>query len=96
MISALRAVGCMLSLGLIVAPGATVFLLTNSTRAMFWGGGLLGAISAVSGMIIAHISNITAGAAITAVLGSMFLLALVFSPKSGLISRRDRKARAPA
>ncbi|RYD28181.1 MAG: metal ABC transporter permease, partial [Verrucomicrobiaceae bacterium] len=36
MVSSLQAVGCILALGLVVAPGATVFLLTNSTRAMFW------------------------------------------------------------
>ncbi|HEX2748479.1 MAG TPA: metal ABC transporter permease [Verrucomicrobiales bacterium] len=90
MVSALRAVGCMLSLGLVVAPGATVFLLTNSTRAMFWGGGVLGAVSAVGGMIIAQVTEITAGAAITAVLGTLFLLALVFSPKSGLLFRKSR------
>jgi len=90
MVSALRAVGCMLSLGLVVAPGATVFLLTNSTRAMFWGGGMLGAACAAGGMVLAHCYQITAGAAITALLGAVFLLALVFSPKSGLIFRRAR------
>lgn len=95
MVSALRAVGCMLSLGLVVAPGATIFLLTNSTRAMFWGGGILGALSAVGGMLIAHVTNVTAGAAITGVLGAVFILALIFSPKSGLISRKVRDA-APA
>lgn len=88
MVSALRAVGCMLSLGLVVAPGATIFLLTNSTRAMFWGGGILGSLSAAGGMLIAHLTNITAGAAITGVLGAVFLLALVFSPKSGLLHRK--------
>lgn len=96
MVSALRAVGCMLSLGLVVAPGATIFLLSNSTRAMFWGGGVLGAISAVGGMIIAQVANITAGAAITAVLGALFLLALIFSPKSGLVFRKSRPAARPA
>ncbi len=95
MVSGLRAVGCMLSLGLVVAPGATIFLLTNSTRAMFWGGGALGAFSAVGGMLIAQQANITAGAAITAVLGAVFLLALIFSPKSGLLFRKGRSA-APA
>jgi ABC-type Mn2+/Zn2+ transport system permease subunit len=89
MVSALRAVGCMLSLGLVVAPGATVFLLTNSTRAMFWGGGFLGAVCAAGGMILAHFTNLSAGAAITALLGAVFLLALVFSPKSGLLFRRS-------
>ncbi len=88
MVSSLKAVGCMLSLGMVVAPGATVFLLSNSTRAMFWGGGVLGAVCAAGGMIIAHIANITAGAAITGLLGAVFLLALLFSPKSGFLFRR--------
>ena len=92
MVSALRAIGCMLSLGLVVAPGATIFLLTNSTRAMFWGGGALGAACAVGGMLIAQKLDITAGAPITALLGAVFLLALVFSPKSGFVARRPRLA----
>jgi manganese transport system permease protein len=91
MVSSLRAMGCMLSLGLVVAPGATVFLFTNNIRAMFWGGGVLGALSAVGGMIIADQTNITAGAAITGLLGAAFLLALILSPKSGF-----RWSRRPA
>ena len=90
MVSSLKAVGCMLSLGMVVAPGATVFLLTNSTRTMFWGGGLLGAACAAGGMIIAHEVNITAGAAITGLLGAVFLLALLLSPKSGIFGRRQQ------
>ena len=43
-------------------------------------------------MIIAQVANITAGAAITALLGAVFLLALVFSPKSGLFFRKARPA----
>ncbi len=89
MVSSLKAVGCMLSLGMVVAPGATVFLLTNSTRAMFWGGGLLGALCAGGGMVLAHATDITAGAAITAVLGAVFLLALILSPKSGLLGKKS-------
>ena len=50
LISSLQAVGCMLALGLLVTPAATVYLLTDSTNAMFWGGSLLGGLaSAVRG-----------------------------------------------
>ncbi len=88
MISSLQAVGCILALGMVVVPGATVFLLTNSTRAMFWGGGLLGAAGAVGGMIIAHVGDFRPGAAITVLLGAVFMLAFVFSPKSGFLRRK--------
>jgi ABC-type Mn2+/Zn2+ transport system permease subunit len=60
---------------------------------MFWGGGVLGAVSAVGGMILAQVTNVTAGAAITAVLGAVFVLALIFSPKSGLLFRKSREER---
>ena len=54
LISSLQAVGCMLAIGLLVAPAATVYLLTDSTHAMFWGGALVGgltsAISVLAGL----------------------------------------------
>ena len=87
MISSLQAVGCILALGLVVAPGATVFLLTNSTRAMFWGGGVLGAAGAAGGMWIAHWGDFRPGAVITVLLGAAFLLAFFFGPRSGFLRR---------
>jgi manganese/iron transport system permease protein/iron/zinc/copper transport system permease protein len=87
MISSLQAVGCILALGLVVAPGATVFLLTNSTRAMFWGGGALGAAGAAGGMWIAHWGEFRPGAVITVLLGAAFLLAFFFGPRSGFFRR---------
>ena len=87
MISSLQAVGCILALGLVVAPGATVFLLTNSTRAMFWGGGVLGAAGAAGGMWIAHWGEFRPGAVITVLLGAAFLLAFFFGPRSGFFRR---------
>ena len=36
LISSLQAVGCMLAIGLLVTPAATVYLLTDSTNALFW------------------------------------------------------------
>ncbi|MDB6132498.1 MAG: hypothetical protein JWM59_741 [Verrucomicrobiales bacterium] len=87
MVSSLQAVGCILALGLVVAPGATVFLLTNSTRAMFWGGGVLGAAGAVGGMVLAHYGEFRPGATITVLLGAAFLLAFFFGPRSGFLRR---------
>lgn len=39
LVSSLQAVGCILSVGLMVAPAATMYLLTNNARALFWGEG---------------------------------------------------------
>jgi ABC-type Mn2+/Zn2+ transport system permease subunit len=85
MISSLHAVGVILMLGLLIAPAATVYLLCDSFGAMLWGGAALGAFGSVVGLLISyHFSGLPSGAAIVLVLGVLFLLAYVFSPRYGL------------
>jgi ABC-type Mn2+/Zn2+ transport system permease subunit len=42
MVSSLQAIGVLLSLGLLVLPAATIYLLCDSYAAMSWGGGVIG------------------------------------------------------
>ncbi len=88
LVASLQAVGCVLSVGLLVAPAATVSLLTNRTPLLFWGGGLLGALGALAGIVLAAALSISAGPAIVIVLGTAFLLAWLLSPRYGLFARR--------
>ncbi|MEI6175460.1 MAG: metal ABC transporter permease [Verrucomicrobiota bacterium] len=90
LISSLQAVGCMLALGLLVTPAATVYLLTDSTNAMFWGGSLLGGFAAVLAVLAGWWLNIEQGPLIVLVLGLMFLIAFLFGPKYGLLARSKR------
>ena len=85
LISSLQAVGCMLALGLLVTPAATVYLLTDSTHALFWGGSLLGGIASAFAVFAGWWLNIEQGPAIVLVLGACFLFAFLFSPKYGLL-----------
>jgi ABC-type Mn2+/Zn2+ transport system permease subunit len=85
LISSLQAVGCMLALGLLVTPAATVYLLTDSTNALFWGGSLLGGAVAAIAVLAGWWFNIEQGPAIVLVLGAVFLLAFLFGPKYGLL-----------
>jgi ABC-type Mn2+/Zn2+ transport system permease subunit len=85
LISSLQAVGCMLALGLLVTPAATIYLLTDSTNALFWGGSLLGGAASAAAVLIGWHLNIEQGPAIVLVLGAVFLLAFIFSPKYGLL-----------
>lgn len=89
LVASLQAVGCVLSVGLLVAPAATVSLLTNRTPLLFWGGGLLGALGALAGILLAAALSISAGPAIVIVLGTAFLLAWLLSPRYGLFARRS-------
>ena len=87
LVTSLQAVGCVLSVGLLVAPGATISLLTNRTPVLFWGGGILGALGSVLALLCAYWIDIPAGPAIVIVLGGAFLLAFLISPKYGLLRR---------
>ena len=90
LVTSLQAVGCVLSVGLLVAPGATMSLLTNRTPVLFWGGGILGASGSVLALLGAYWIDIPAGPAIVIVLGTAFLLAFLLSPKYGLLSGTRR------
>lgn len=88
LISTLQAVGCLLALGLLVTPAATVYLLTDKPEALFWGGGLTGAAGAVAALFLSHYLDISTGSTIILVLGGLFFLVWIFSPRYGLLRRR--------
>ncbi|MDZ4289446.1 MAG: metal ABC transporter permease, partial [Prosthecobacter sp.] len=90
LVSSLQAVGCILSVGLLVTPAATVYLLTNNARTLFWGGGLIGAFGSVAAFFISYPLGWSVSATIIIVLASIFLLAYIFSPQYGLFSKRGR------
>ena len=69
-------------------PAATVYLFTNSARTMFIGGGLVGAFGATTAFFLSYPLEWPMSSTIVLVLGAMFVLGYVFSPKYGLFSRR--------
>jgi len=91
MVSSLQAIGVLLSLGLMVLPAATIYLLSDSYNKLPWAGGFLGAFGAIAGLLLSFWANIPSGPAIVMVLGACFLAAYLFSPKYGIISNRLRR-----
>lgn len=87
LVASLQAVGCVLSVGLLVTPAATISLLTNRTSALIWGGGILGSVGAVCAVLLSAKMAITPGPAIVILLGLLFLLAYLLSPKYGVFKR---------
>jgi ABC-type Mn2+/Zn2+ transport system permease subunit len=87
LLSSLQAVGCILSLGLMVTPGATVYLCSDNTRTIFLSGGILGAVGAISAFFLSYVLSWNIGSTIVLVLGAMFCIAYVFSPKYGLFAK---------
>jgi manganese/iron transport system permease protein/iron/zinc/copper transport system permease protein len=90
LVSSLQAVGCILSVGLLVAPAASVYLLTNNARALFWGGGLIGAFGSVAAFFLSYPLGWSVSATIIVVLGTIFLLSYIVSPHYGLFARQRR------
>ena len=90
LVSSLQAVGAFLTLGLLVAPAATMYLLTDKTSWLFWGGGLIGGLGAIAAFFLSYPLGWHLGATIIVVLGVLFLMAYVFSPKYGLLRRRGK------
>jgi ABC-type Mn2+/Zn2+ transport system permease subunit len=87
MVSSLQAVGVLLSLGLLILPAATIYLLSDSFDTILWGGGALGTFGAVLGLLFSFWANIPSGPAIVLILGAAFILAYFFSPRYGIFSR---------
>ena len=74
LVASLQAVGVLLSLGLLILPAATAYLLTDSFPRMLWGGALLGLAGSVSGLFLSFFANIPSGPCIILRL-AMFLAA---------------------
>jgi ABC-type Mn2+/Zn2+ transport system permease subunit len=90
MLSSLQAVGVLLSLGLLVLPAATLYLLTDRYNVMLWGSALLGMGGAVLGLFLSYFAELPPGPTIVFLLGLLFLAAYFFSPSYGILTRRLR------
>lgn len=84
MVISLQAVGTILTLGLLIAPAAILYLFSNSVRCILWGGGLLGAVVSVLCVVLSVVTDIQTGPTIAGVFGMLFLLAFLVSPAYGM------------
>ena len=88
LVSSLQAVGAFLTLGLLVAPAATIYMPTDNASLLFWGGGLVGGLGSIAAFFLSYPLGWHLGATIIVVLGFLFLLAYLFSPRPGLLRSR--------
>ncbi len=83
----LQAVGIVLVTAMLVTPAATASLLTHRLPVMMAIGAFIGTASAIIGLYLSFYVNIASGPAIVLVCTATFLLALVFSPRQGLLKQ---------
>jgi manganese/iron transport system permease protein len=84
-VAALKALGIILVIAMLIAPGATAYLLTDSFERMLVVATVVATVSAALGTLVSfHLDGAT-GACIVLVQAFVFVLAFLFAPKRGLL-----------
>jgi manganese/iron transport system permease protein len=88
----IQAVGIIMVVAMLVTPAATAQLLVIRFGRMMVVSVVLAAVSAVAGLYLSFYLNLASGASIVLVETLFFGIALVFGPKTGLLSRASQGA----
>jgi len=91
-VASLQAVGVILVVAMLVTPGCVGFLLTDRFPRMLWVAVGTAVFASVTGTYASFFLNASTGACIVLTQSGVFLVALVFGPKRGLlVARRSSK-----
>lgn len=88
-IASMQAVGVLLVVSLLIGPASTAYLLVKELHQMMGLGATIGAIGSVAGMYMSYYFNVPSGAAIVLAVSGLFILALLFSPSQGILTRPE-------
>lgn len=86
-VGAFESVGAVLVVAMLIAPGATAYLLTERLSVMLLLSVGLGAMSSLAGYLVARALDSSISASMASMSGLYFALAFLFAPRQGLISR---------
>lgn len=90
---ALQAVGVVLVVAMLVIPGATARLLSQSMSRMLWIAPSVSVIGSLVGLYLSYYLDISSGGSVVLCQGSIFALVYLVAPREGLvwrmIARRD-------
>jgi ABC-type Mn2+/Zn2+ transport system permease subunit len=87
-VAALQAVGACLVVAMLVIPGATAYLLTDRFGWMLIIGAVFGTVTAFLGAYASYYVDGQTGGCIVSLQAALFVIALVFAPKHGVIATR--------
>lgn len=83
---ALKSVGIVLVVAMLVTPAATASLLVRRLHLIMVVAAVIAAASSVIGLYVSYYASVASGAAIVLVATSLFLATLVLSPRRGLVA----------
>ena len=90
-VSSFEAVGSILVVAFMIGPPITAYLLTDKLKVMIGLSLVLGAVASIIGFHLARFFDVSIAGSIAVIIGVIFLLTLIFSPKKGLIFTINRK-----
>jgi ABC-type Mn2+/Zn2+ transport system permease subunit/Mn-dependent DtxR family transcriptional regulator len=90
-VSALKTVGVILVVSMLITPSASALLLSDKLKNVLIISAILGMVSSVLGLIVAILFDTTPGPAIVVVATFFYILAAAFSPSKGLVFQYFRK-----
>lgn len=90
-VASLQTVGVILVVSLLITPASTAYLLTNRLSTMIILSSIFGALSSIIGIYFSYIHNLPSGPVIALAATGLFLIALAFSPKQGLLWQKIKK-----
>jgi manganese/iron transport system permease protein len=85
---ALKAVGIVLVVAMLVTPAATAQLLVRRLHLMMAVGACVGVVSSLVGLYLSYHADVAASAAVVLTATVLFLLAFLFSPRQGFLGSR--------
>lgn len=91
LIVGMKIVGVILVVSLMVGPAITAYLLVKELHQMMMLGAAIGVTASITGMYLSYYLNLPSGPAIALTVFGLFLLALLFSPSQGILTRSPSK-----
>lgn len=93
-VAALQTVGACLVVAMLVTPGATAYLLTDRFSKMMGLACAMGVGCSMIGAYLSYFINGSTGGCIVVLQTFLFILALIFAPKHGLLASRAKRRKA--
>ncbi len=88
-VASLKAVGAILVIAMLVAPGSIAYLLTNRFSSMLVVASFVAVFSSIMGIFTGFYLNADTGATIILIQSAIFMLVFMFAPKTGIFMRKN-------
>ena len=86
-VASIKAVGIILVISVLIAPGAISYLLTNRFEHMIWWSVLIATVSTVVGITVSYHIDSAPAPTIVVLLSIIFIIVFLFAPQRGLLRK---------